>query len=167
MKIDLKHNIPGDSFFVEDVLEAKNLTVDDGMVKFLEDAKCAFHVNVTQELVAIYGSVTAVACLSCGRCLGEFEEGIVNDSFEYTVNYTEGMCIDLTDSIREAIIIRLSVKPLCSDDCKGLCATCGSNLNEGRCSCSKNEKKDLNIESEEKKSAFEGLDFTDGKIDFK
>ena len=43
--------------------------------------------------------------------------------------------IDLTPAIREELVLRLSAFPLCRPDCKGLCATCGADLNAGPCRC--------------------------------
>jgi uncharacterized protein len=43
--------------------------------------------------------------------------------------------LDLSEVIRQYIIVNLPVKPLCKDQCKGLCQLCGVNLNELNCSC--------------------------------
>ena len=40
---------------------------------------------------------------------------------------------------REAVILELPMRFLCSEDCKGLCPGCGSNLNNGPCDCVKTE----------------------------
>lgn len=167
MKIDLKKHEIGDIFLAESTINSEILTVEDGQVKFSDEIFCEFKVCVSQELVVVAGSVSTTATYICSRCLCDFEEKVVNDDIELCVKYIEDMCIDLTDTIREAIIVRLSVKPLCSEDCKGLCSNCGSNLNEGVCNCSKVVKKDKILGSIEKKSVFEGLDFKDGKIDLK
>ena len=42
---------------------------------------------------------------------------------------------DLSEYIRQAILVQTPIQPLCSDACKGLCLTCGKNLNEGPCDC--------------------------------
>jgi len=42
---------------------------------------------------------------------------------------------DLTDEIRGGLLLRLPLKPLCREDCKGLCPGCGANLNQGKCGC--------------------------------
>lgn len=47
--------------------------------------------------------------------------------------------VDLDPIIRDEIIVRYPSKLLCSDDCKGLCPTCGKNLNLGDCGCKKKE----------------------------
>ncbi len=43
--------------------------------------------------------------------------------------------VDLTDDIREAIILAFSGYPVCKPDCKGLCPSCGVNLNKQACRC--------------------------------
>ncbi len=47
--------------------------------------------------------------------------------------------LDLTELIRESILMALPIKPLCDDLCKGLCPHCGTNLNEAQCSCPQEE----------------------------
>ena len=42
---------------------------------------------------------------------------------------------DLLDIATTAFVLNLESKFLCSPDCKGLCAVCGKNLNEGDCDC--------------------------------
>ncbi len=46
-----------------------------------------------------------------------------------------GKEIDLTRALREQILLSIPPSPLCSEDCKGLCPTCGKDLNEGECGC--------------------------------
>lgn len=43
--------------------------------------------------------------------------------------------IDLVAVVRETILIDLPDAPLCRADCRGLCATCGADLNEATCGC--------------------------------
>ena len=51
----------------------------------------------------------------------------------------EGHAIELTDSIRDALLLELPLQFLCSEDCKGLCPGCGVNLNTGSCTCQEGE----------------------------
>lgn len=39
--------------------------------------------------------------------------------------------------VKEVILLNLPLKPLCSEDCKGLCPVCGANLNLSSCRCKK------------------------------
>jgi uncharacterized protein len=54
---------------------------------------------------------------------------------ELDIGYYEGDEIDLTPLVREQIILTLPTRPLCREDCKGLCANCGANLNTQACRC--------------------------------
>jgi uncharacterized protein len=47
--------------------------------------------------------------------------------------------IDLTDSIREDIILSLPMKRLCFPGCKGLCPICGQDRNLSRCGCKRSQ----------------------------
>ncbi|MDQ6718062.1 MAG: DUF177 domain-containing protein [Gemmatimonadota bacterium] len=54
------------------------------------------------------------------------------DVFTYDPNAHE---LDLRPAIRENWLLVAPAYAECRDDCKGLCAICGRNLNEGACSC--------------------------------
>ena len=47
--------------------------------------------------------------------------------------------IDLTEAIRQYALLAVPMKPLCREDCAGLCLDCGHNLNQGPCDCSPSE----------------------------
>ena len=47
--------------------------------------------------------------------------------------------LDLAAICWEELMLALPVTPLCRQDCKGLCAGCGVNLNEGMCACTEEE----------------------------
>jgi uncharacterized protein len=47
--------------------------------------------------------------------------------------------IDLGDILREQILLALPMFPRCSEECRGLCATCGQDLNQGACGCDRKE----------------------------
>jgi len=62
----------------------------------------------------------------------EVKESCFVDSFEIN---EEISFLDLTNEIREAIILNLPAYPRCSESCKGLCSSCGANLNKSGCEC--------------------------------
>lgn len=98
--------------------------------------------------------------LECRRCLCKFPQTLQVDFQEYyeqgtpqfregqvelqeeelNTFYFDGEVIDLTGSIRENILVSLPWNPLCSESCRGLCPTCGANLNFVDCQCQKNDK---------------------------
>lgn len=49
------------------------------------------------------------------------------------------MKLDLDELVYSEVIVSLPMKHLCKDDCKGICAKCGKNLNEGKCDCPEKE----------------------------
>lgn len=53
------------------------------------------------------------------------------------INYIAEEFIDLGTVLTEQVTVRLPFQPLCKEDCKGICANCGADLNVGRCACSK------------------------------
>ncbi|MBQ9406142.1 MAG: DUF177 domain-containing protein, partial [Desulfovibrio sp.] len=60
----------------------------------------------------------------------------VNDVL-HTYKNILGQPIDLTEEVREDILLSFPQSFHCSEDCKGICPTCGKNLNEGPCGCGK------------------------------
>ena len=96
---------------------------------------------------------TAIA-MECGRCLGKFarditaryrmlfvpaQDGSQGRTAEDGVYLYRESTIDLADHICEAVRLAIPMKPLCKPDCRGLCQHCGKNLNEGKCSCERED----------------------------
>jgi uncharacterized protein len=67
------------------------------------------------------------------------EELSVTDA-EAEIGYYQGDGVLLEDTLREQVLLAVPLKTICRDDCKGLCAQCGKNLNEGACSCEDGEE---------------------------
>jgi uncharacterized metal-binding protein YceD (DUF177 family) len=77
----------------------------------------------------------------CARCGGDFDFTVTVDDFTASMEADEkSEFVDLTDELRQSIILALPSYPVCRQDCCGVCATCGKNLNEGSCSCSRHER---------------------------
>ncbi|MEK6726999.1 MAG: DUF177 domain-containing protein [Deltaproteobacteria bacterium] len=113
--------------------------------------------------IAISGQLQGSAAMTCSRCLDEITEDI---SHEFSYNclpheaiqeekeeltmenmdlcYYSGGEIDITALVHEQVALVLPMRPLCKEDCKGLCPECGANLNKGDCWCRK-EPVDLRL----------------------
>jgi len=63
------------------------------------------------------------------------EELSVTDA-EAEIGYYSGEGLLLEDALREQVLLAVPLKTICREDCAGLCAHCGKNLNEGACGCS-------------------------------
>src|SRR5574340_370993 len=74
-----------------------------------------------------------LAYLAQSENAGEGEREIGDD--DLNTSYYQGESIDLGDLLREQFYLALPMKPLCAEDCKGLCPECGTNLNRGTCDC--------------------------------
>ncbi|HEX6728068.1 MAG TPA: DUF177 domain-containing protein [Nitrospira sp.] len=61
----------------------------------------------------------------------EVEEKEQNDD----LYHFSGDHLDLAPMLREQLILASPMHPLCSEECLGLCARCGKDLNEGPCRC--------------------------------
>ena len=74
----------------------------------------------------------------CSRCADTFEPAASEGEFvsSYEINEATEF-LDLTEEVREAIILALPGYPVCREACKGLCMACGANLNRKTCSCHK------------------------------
>lgn len=100
--------------------------------------------------VEIEGETEVDLLISCNRCLGAVkvpfkinffekldfnleDEDAVNKLKE--INYVNEYDLDLDLLVQNAIILDFPMKVLCSNDCKGLCNSCGTNLNKDLCNC--------------------------------
>ncbi len=79
----------------------------------------------------------------CVRCLEPFRLALtvpMEEMFTFSpaadpiYNIDEGW-LDLRQPLREQIMLTMPMHMLCRPDCKGLCTSCGQNLNEGPCNC--------------------------------
>ncbi len=106
--------------------------------------------NLGDKRVMIEGSTNISLILFCSRCLKDVtyqmsidiqkeidfnlsEEERAEDLDE--TNYIIGYSLDVDTLIYNEILIGFPMKLLCSKDCKGLCKSCGTDLNEKTCDC--------------------------------
>ena len=84
-----------------------------------------------------------LVCARCGRAFSR-EKAVALDSLvaqeledeeNDDILLLDGAVLDLDEAVSTAFILAMDTKNLCSDDCKGLCAKCGANLNLGPCGC--------------------------------
>ena len=91
----------------------------------------AFITKADKELM-VKVDIRCPVMLTCGRCLEEFQVMIAPDAlFSYAVQPTD--VVDITEDVRQEIILAYPMIPVCCPDCKGLCQTCGANLNREPC----------------------------------
>lgn len=97
-----------------------------------------------------HGTIEGDVELACRRCLGEASghvsqdahlifaeadaEGVEDDPDVFVLDDRSSE-LDLRPAIREQWLLNVPRYALCRDDCKGLCPTCGAELNLGDCAC--------------------------------
>ena len=80
---------------------------------------------------------------ACSRCGADFDFTVKVPDFTVSVETDEKTeFVDLTDELRESIILHLPTYPVCRVDCRGVCPQCGKNLNEGACTCATERRDD-------------------------
>jgi uncharacterized protein len=102
----------------------------------------------------VSGEFSGSVLLPCGRCVEEFELPVEGefDSFEEPAMAGEGLEdesrlrmnagqpeFDAAGFLWEQFLLALPESAICSEDCKGLCPTCGINRNQGTCACAREE----------------------------
>ena len=110
----------------------------------------------TNRGILVTGRLEADTESTCARCLTSFPQPLVLDiEEEYfpTIDIVTGApvsapedepgaftiddnnILDLGEAIRQYSLLAVPIKPLCRDDCPGLCPECGANLNTVSCGC--------------------------------
>ena len=115
----------------------------------------------TGSVLLIDGSAETTVVLPCGRCLAYYREPVripVSEQFEMESKpgprgrgasvvvleedespiagkLFDGPLFDLTEMLRQGIMLALPTRPLHDEACKGLCVHCGKDLNAGPCDC--------------------------------
>ena len=85
--------------------------------------------------ILIHGKCKTAVSGICGRCLEEIELPVETkiDLFFDPEEIPEEL--DISEDIREEVLLAFPMNLLCSSDCEGLCRNCGGNLNRNECTC--------------------------------
>ncbi len=120
--------------------------------RFADPLSWRIDVTNTGDALLVRGTVEGEAETSCARCLDDFSfpvagdvegyfllkadsevpEGLDEDEFDVL---PESGIVDIEPLIVAGLLLEFPLVPLCDDRCKGLCPTCGADLNAGPCEC--------------------------------
>ena len=111
----------------------------------------------TGRTILARGVLRAVVIAECSRCLKphlcpiefDFCEDCalsqIDDPVAYSAEFRDDepvpipildhQMVDLSELIRQLLVLHLPSHPICSPDCRGLCPECGADLNVSACSC--------------------------------
>lgn len=137
------------------------IDLEDETAKLKDVVKVEAKLTKGIAQIDVEGRISGKIEVECNRCLQPVETNLefpFDAAFVTAENYTqekeaqlrvddlevavfEGDKIDLTELVREQILLNLPTQIFCHEDCKGLCQKCGANLNLIDCNC-KEEKID-------------------------
>ena len=145
----------------EKTYSAGAIAQGDEQLTVVEPVSLMFDIFKGKAQFRLVGRTATVLELRCSRCLepfrfsvdapfelhyqpratnaGEGEREIEEE--DLSTAFYEDDTIDLGQLMREQFYLALPMKPLCQEDCRGLCTVCGTNLNRGQCDC-KRESED-------------------------
>lgn len=131
------------------------LAAERDMFRIVSPVTLAFDLRKDKNTFHLVGRVNALLELPCSRCLepyqiavdspfdlryqprsadeGGGEHEIAADDIDTA--YYDNDEIDLRQLMLEQFYLVVPMKPLCGDECRGLCPTCGTNLNKASCGC--------------------------------
>ena len=149
MWLDLRKIIesPGASRSFAVTLDPEHLR-DPAILEFKLPPEARGEVVNTAGLLNLRGELTAEMTCVCDRCGTAFDRkkvlaldvplaADVSDEASPEVFAIEGDGIDVSEIAETCFILDMEQKVLCREDCKGLCPSCGKNLNLGPCACRK------------------------------
>ena len=136
MKIPVNRLKDDDLQVFEEEMRPEDLDIDIGVMHFPDAIKVQAEVSRSEDDLTVQVRLEGERVFTCSVCLEEF-----NNLFEkdFTLHYDiKGLdSVTLDPDVRDELLLDHPIRILCRPDCKGLCLSCGANLNEGSCGCQK------------------------------
>ena len=143
---DLRHE---DFKAFEALVPAVSLGLAYEEVEFIEPLSCAVQLfRQGNDNVYVAADIATKISVECRRCINPFEVDITTmlellfavgseslEQREADERYYDGETLDISEDVRQGVILEMPVWYLCSETCKGLCSHCGADRNLGVCSC--------------------------------
>jgi len=127
-------NFEADLDFEPDIKVNSFLTGDLQIIKMKNGVTIVFkdlHTNCTLKCIRCLESFSYPVHIKSSEC--QFFEQMNNwdfDPMEHFLIRTRDLSIDLTESLRQELILQFPINPLCSEHCLGICPICHNNLNQ-------------------------------------
>jgi uncharacterized protein len=152
--------IPPEGLDLDEALDVPSLHLE-GEKDFVlgPGARLVCHVDrVDGTTIHVRGRLSGSLETGCARCLEPYplelaqemdlfylprakgepqeqEEDVELSDRDVIVGYYDGDQLDLGEAMREQIVLGLPLKPLCREDCRGRCPSCGRDRNRQSCTC--------------------------------
>jgi uncharacterized protein len=131
MKIQVSR-IPEEGLNEHATYDPSTLDMDRQDIHLKEPIEVEASVNKMDDELLVRVDIECPMRMECARCLDEFSSVLHTDAlFNYEVKTSD--VVDITEDVRQEIILGYPMIPVCRPDCRGLCRACGQNLNHGDC----------------------------------
>ncbi len=120
-----------------------------------EPVEGTFVLSAAGGTVRLAGRARTVATVVCGACLTRYAQPLeiaVDEEFcrtgptaeaghedlrsaDFLTPLEPGDVLDVTEVVRQHLVLALPIAPRCREDCRGLCPRCGADRNTGACHC--------------------------------
>lgn len=157
MKLDLSEIARTPGAFAEHQIDV-TLQEIEGMT-LTAPIRGRMYISSTGRVLVIEGAVDTEVEMTCFRCgityrqpiHAEFQEDFIirpplatghgplveeeEEAPGVRLFYEGTFDLNLDELFRQSILVALPLKPICAEECKGLCPHCGHRLSEGECAC--------------------------------
>ena len=131
MKIHV-NRIPFEGLHEDMTYDPSALDLERNDLKLQEPIALSAFITKAEDALVVQADIACRLHLSCARCLEAFEAPLqTSATLSYHVHPTD--VVDITEDIRQELILAYPMIPLCRRTCKGLCPACGQNLNLQTC----------------------------------
>lgn len=143
-------NYSDEIHFIELSKSAKALELDKA---FKGEVNVQCKMDKTHSQIVLFCEIEVTYNCDCDRCTVNYDYQL-KSKFDLVYLYSEKISeeieeedlnvhyinrdtdvIDISEEVRDYCILAIPYKNLCKEDCKGLCYTCGTDLNETKCKC--------------------------------
>jgi uncharacterized protein len=156
MIVDI-HDLDAGEIVIALSTEPCDLGLDEGDARIVGEIDISGSITKDGGQICIDGTLSLMAELECSRCLTRFQrqfriplnvrlvprlypevppQQVLLERVDLDLGVQDSDRIELDEYFREAILLALPLKPLCQGSCRGLCPSCGEDLNRGTCGCS-------------------------------
>ncbi|MBP2001167.1 uncharacterized protein J2Z69_002210 [Paenibacillus shirakamiensis] len=136
---------------IHKALDVTNVVRDRNDITHISPLTADLQLMFNSEgIVDVTGNLSVELDMTCSRCLKPLKKQIrtyFHESFKHLpkgeevqdeendiINVADDN-VDLVPYVEQALLLNLPFAAVCKDDCKGLCSTCGADLNEQECGC--------------------------------
>ena len=142
IKINTSHILPDTPYLLDGTESAEILELPpDADPPLAPAGDITYHLSAVMagaDLI-VTGKASVPLATVCARCLDDIRVTIEVKDLCFHFEKVRDLEVDLTDDVREELLLAVPSCFYCSPDCKGICPMCGTNLNHASCSCDKQQ----------------------------